>query len=67
MTFKSILKTLKNVDYFLIGLILFFFYLIFVAIGKIIFEIVKARKNKKKKSFWVDAKKNDIYQFKSSY
>lgn len=67
MTFKSILKTLKKVDYFLIGLVLFFFYLIFVAMGKIIFEIVKNKKNNRRKSFWVDSKTSNLYQFKSSY
>ena len=67
MTLKSVFKTFKKVDYFLIGVVLFLFYLVFVAAGKIIFRMVNWRKKVEKKSFWVDGSKNNLCQFKSSY
>jgi hypothetical protein len=67
MTLKLVLKTLKKVDYFLIGVILFLFYLVFVAMGKVIFKIINWRKKVIKKSFWVDGEKSNICQFRSSY
>lgn len=67
MTFKSILKILKKVDYFFIGLVLFFFYIVFVALGKIIFELVNWRNKTKKESFWIEVNDKSLYQLRSSY
>lgn len=67
MNLKSVLKTLKKIDYLLIGLVLFSFYIIFVAMGRIIFEMVNWRNKTKKESFWVEVNDKSFYQLKSSY
>jgi len=64
--FKKILKALKKVDYVLIAVILFVFYVVFILMGKIIFLLVNKNK-KNKKSFCLNVKNRDIYQFKSAY
>jgi len=63
---KKILKALKKVDYVLIAIILFVFYVVFILLGKIIF-LVANKKNKNRKSFWINVKDRDVYQFKSAY